>query len=66
MAYRTTSREHHDGLASGLVTHSAPGLPAYLVRLAEELFLRAADHAPGVVSKCARLTVVAGCTRLND
>jgi 23S rRNA G2445 N2-methylase RlmL len=46
MAYRMTEREDHRDLASGSVLRSAPGYPAFPVRLAQELFLRAATHLP--------------------
>lgn len=47
MAYRmVTTRADRSDLASGHVLRSAPGHPAYPVRLAEELFLRAASHLP--------------------
>lgn len=47
MAYRMVpDRLDHADLASGAVLRSAPGRPAFPVRLAEELFLRAADHLP--------------------
>jgi 23S rRNA (guanine2535-N1)-methyltransferase len=39
-------REDHRDLASGLVLRSAPGYPAFPVRLADELFGRAAEHLP--------------------
>jgi hypothetical protein len=41
-----SDRLDHADLASGAVLRSAPGRPAFPVRLAEELFLRAADHLP--------------------
>jgi 23S rRNA (guanine2535-N1)-methyltransferase len=47
VAYRLTSRTDHGDLASGLVLRSAPGFPAFPVRLAQELFLRGAQHLPG-------------------
>ncbi len=47
MAYRiATEREDYSDLASGSVLRSAPGYPAFPVRLAQELFLRAATHRP--------------------
>ena len=47
MAYRLTSRADHGDLASGLVLRSAPGFPAFPVRLGQELFRRAAEHLAG-------------------
>lgn len=45
MAYRlVTKREDYRDLASGSVLRSAPGYPAYPVRLAQELFLRAVSY----------------------
>ncbi|RJQ79018.1 rRNA methyltransferase [Pseudonocardiaceae bacterium YIM PH 21723] len=42
MAYRfAVERENHEDLASGSVLRSAPGLPAFPVRLATEVFQRA-------------------------
>lgn len=41
----TTDADHSD-LAGGSVLHSAPGFPAFPVRLADELFLRAAARLP--------------------
>ncbi|MGH3328458.1 MAG: rRNA methyltransferase [Streptomycetales bacterium] len=47
MAYRyVTSRDDYRDFASGSVLHSAPGYPAYPVRLSSELFLRALSHLP--------------------
>lgn len=47
MAYRiATERADYRDLASGSVLRSAPGHPAFPVRLAQELFLRAASHLP--------------------
>jgi len=47
MAYRlATSRDDYRDLASGSVLRSAPGYPAYPVRLSSELFLRALSHLP--------------------
>jgi len=46
MAYRMTTAADHSDLAGGFVLRSAPGHPAFPVRLAEELFLRAAAHLP--------------------
>jgi hypothetical protein len=47
MAYRfATERTDHSDLASGAVLRSAPGRPGFPVRLASELFQRAAAHAP--------------------
>ena len=46
MAYRMTTDADHSDLAGGSVLHSAPGFPAFPVRLADELFLRAAAHLP--------------------
>ncbi|MFC3998161.1 rRNA methyltransferase [Nocardiopsis sediminis] len=46
MAYRyATERADHSDLASGCVLRSAPGRPGFPVRLAGELFQRAAAHA---------------------
>ena len=43
MAYRfAVTRENHAELAPGAVLHSAPGFPAFPVRLASEMFRRAA------------------------
>jgi 23S rRNA (guanine2535-N1)-methyltransferase len=39
-----TERADHARFASGFVLHSAPGFPAYPVRLAQELFLRGLSH----------------------
>ncbi|SNR71458.1 rRNA methyltransferase [Actinomadura mexicana] len=42
MAYRyAVVRQNHEDLASGGVLHSAPGFPAFPVRLASEMFQRA-------------------------
>ncbi|MEU9891467.1 hypothetical protein [Sphaerisporangium sp. NPDC051011] len=42
MAYRyAVVRENHEDPASGGVLHSAPGFPAFPVRLASEMFQRA-------------------------
>src|SRR6266571_4139922 len=41
MAYTTTGRRDFGDLASGKVLHSAPGFPAFPVRLADEIFRRA-------------------------
>lgn len=47
MAYRlVTGRADHARFAGGFVLHSAPGFPAYPVRLAQELFLRGLSHLP--------------------
>lgn len=47
MSYRlVTSRHNYRDLASGHVFHSLPGFPAFPVRLAHEMFLRAASHLP--------------------
>ncbi|GAB3456524.1 hypothetical protein GCM10027570_38190 [Streptomonospora sediminis] len=47
MAYRyATERRDHSDLAGGTVLRSAPGHPGFPVRLADELFQRAAAHAP--------------------
>lgn len=47
MAYRmVTERANHVRFAGGFVLHSAPGFPAYPVRLAQELFLRGLSHLP--------------------
>lgn len=47
MPYRpATARSDHRDLASGFVLRSAPGYPAFPVRLAQELFLRAAAYLP--------------------
>ncbi|KIH99708.1 rRNA methyltransferase [Streptomonospora alba] len=47
MAYRyATERRDHSDLASGNVLRSAPGHPGFPVRLADELFQRAAAHLP--------------------
>jgi 23S rRNA (guanine2535-N1)-methyltransferase len=47
MAYRiATERADYRDLASGSVLRSAPGHPAFPVRLAQELFLRAVTHLP--------------------
>lgn len=47
MAYRiVTHREDYRDLAGGFVFRSAPGFPAFPVRLAQELFLRSASHLP--------------------
>ncbi|MCG5220078.1 rRNA methyltransferase [Streptosporangium sp. KLBMP 9127] len=44
MAYRhATVRDDYEDLASGAVLHSAPGFPAFPVRLATEMFQRAAE-----------------------
>ncbi|MFC4565011.1 rRNA methyltransferase [Nocardiopsis mangrovi] len=46
MAYRyATERADHSDLASGRVFRSAPGYPGFPVRLADELFQRAAAYA---------------------
>ncbi len=48
MAYRYPGGGvDHSDLASGSVLRSAPGHPAFPVRLGRELFLRAAAHLPG-------------------
>jgi 23S rRNA (guanine2535-N1)-methyltransferase len=44
--YRSATSGDHSDLASGSVLHSAPGYPAFPVRLGQELFLRAAAHLP--------------------
>ncbi|WP_306368367.1 rRNA methyltransferase [Nocardiopsis sp. CC223A] len=45
MTYRyATERTDHSALASGHVLRSAPGFPGFPVRLADELFQRAAVH----------------------
>lgn len=41
-----TERADYARLAGGFVLHSAPGFPAYPVRLAQELFLRGLSHLP--------------------
>ncbi|MDT0300812.1 rRNA methyltransferase [Streptomonospora wellingtoniae] len=47
MAYRyATERRDHSDLACGNVLRSAPGHPGFPVRLADELFQRAASHLP--------------------
>lgn len=47
MPYRlATERRNYSDLASGFVLRSAPGRPAFPVRLAAELFLRAAAYLP--------------------
>ncbi|HEY8474518.1 MAG TPA: rRNA methyltransferase [Natronosporangium sp.] len=47
MAYRlAANRDDYQDLASGFVFRSAPGYPAFPVRLAEELLLRSAAHLP--------------------
>jgi tRNA G10 N-methylase Trm11 len=46
MAYRLTERADHSDVASGFVLRSVPGHPAFPVRLAQELFLRAVTHLP--------------------
>lgn len=47
MSYRLAlDRDDHRDLASGSVLRSAPGYPAFPVRLADELFGRAASHLP--------------------
>ncbi|GAA1754146.1 rRNA methyltransferase [Streptomonospora arabica] len=47
MAYRyATERRDHSDLACGNVLRSAPGHPGFPVRLADELFQRAAAHLP--------------------
>jgi len=43
--YATGPADYRD-LASGFVLRSAPGQPAFPVRLAQELFLRSAAHLP--------------------
>jgi len=43
--YATAPADYRD-LASGFVLRSAPGQPAFPVRLAQELFLRSAAHLP--------------------
>lgn len=53
MAYRfATARDDHSDLASGAVLRSAPGFPAFPVRLACEAFLRAREvlDRPGPVT----------------
>ena len=40
MAFRMTTDRNFGDLASGTVLHSAPGFPAFPVRLAQEMFLR--------------------------
>ncbi|MCP9947598.1 rRNA methyltransferase [Actinomadura madurae] len=57
MAYRyAVVRENYEDLASGGVLHSAPGFPAFPVRLASEMFQRALamrqDHAAMVWDPC--------------
>lgn len=48
MPYRyATERVDRSDFACGFVLHSAPGFPAFPVRLATEIFLRAAAHLPG-------------------
>jgi 23S rRNA G2445 N2-methylase RlmL len=48
LSYRqVTQRRDSSRLASGFVLRSAPGFPAFPVRLAQEIFLRAAEHLPG-------------------
>jgi hypothetical protein len=44
-----TARRDYGDLASGHVLRSAPGYPAFPVRLAEELFLRAAGYLDGPI-----------------
>ena len=47
MPYRLAAeRRNYSDLASGFVLRSAPGLPAFPVRLAAELFLRGAAYLP--------------------
>lgn len=47
MPYRhATERSDGSDFASGFVLHSAPNHPAFPVRLATELFLRALEHLP--------------------
>jgi hypothetical protein len=46
VSYRVTARADHQDLASGWVLRSAPGFPAFPVRLGQELFLRAFSHLP--------------------
>lgn len=47
VAYRlVTEQTDHSDLASGFVLRSAPGYPAFPVRLASELFLRGLSHLP--------------------
>jgi 23S rRNA (guanine2535-N1)-methyltransferase len=47
VSYRlVTSRNDYRDLASGHVFHSLPGYPAFPVRLAQEMVLRAASHLP--------------------
>ncbi|MER5213957.1 rRNA methyltransferase [Streptomyces sp. NPDC002838] len=47
MPYRhATERVDSTDLACGVVLHSAPGYPAFPVRLAVEIFLRGLDHLP--------------------
>jgi 23S rRNA (guanine2535-N1)-methyltransferase len=43
-AYKMTGQQIHGDLASGWVLHSAPGFPAFPVRLAEEMFLRSIEY----------------------
>ncbi|MBT2382488.1 rRNA methyltransferase [Streptomyces sp. ISL-11] len=48
MPYRyATDRVDNSDFACGFVLHSAPGFPAFPVRLAAEIFLRAVSHLPG-------------------
>lgn len=50
MSYRfTDTAQDHSDLASGFVLRSAPGFPAFPVRLAQELFLRCAANLPASV-----------------
>lgn len=44
MEYRYAPRDDHRDLASGAVLRSRPGMPAFPVRLARELFGRARSH----------------------
>lgn len=47
MAYRyAVTRENHADLSAGAVLHSAPGLPAFPVRLTSEIFQRASRLRP--------------------
>lgn len=47
MSYRLAdAAQDHSDLASGFVLRSAPGFPAFPVRLAQELFLRCATYLP--------------------
>jgi 23S rRNA (guanine2535-N1)-methyltransferase len=46
MAYRMTTRQNLEDFASGAVLRSSPGFPAFPVRLAQEIFLRALPRVP--------------------